>query len=224
MVLRRGLGEPHVAGIAGKLPALARPRDRVAVADLAARRVDQVGAAFHLGDQLLVEHVLRLRVQRCVDRDHVARLHERLGVVVEGDAELLLDLGREAMAVGVVQPGLERLQAAQHRRADASGGHGPDLHALQVVGARGAVGDVPPAAQHPFVRGDVVAHQREDHHHDVLRDADAVRVGHLGNRHPAFDRGLQVDVIRADPRRHGELQLRSLGDALGHQVCRPERL
>ena len=29
--------------------------------------------------------------------------------------ELLLDLGREAMAVGVVQTDLERLQAAQHR-------------------------------------------------------------------------------------------------------------
>src|SRR5439155_22994150 len=55
VVLGCRLGEPHVAGIAGELPALARLCDRVAVADLAARRVDPVGAALPLGDQLLVE-------------------------------------------------------------------------------------------------------------------------------------------------------------------------
>ena len=72
MILRRGLREPDVAGIAGKLAALKRPGNRVAVADLAARRVDEIGAALHLRDHLFVEEIFGLRVQRRVDRDDVA--------------------------------------------------------------------------------------------------------------------------------------------------------
>ena len=51
-----------------------RPHDRVAIADLAARRVDEIGAGLHLGDQLLVEQAFGLGVQRGVDRDDVADL------------------------------------------------------------------------------------------------------------------------------------------------------
>ncbi len=115
---------------------------------------------------------------------------------MEGDAELALDLLWQAVAVGVVQADLERLQPPQHRRADAPGGDRADLHALQVIRARDAVGDVPAAVDHPLVGGDVVAHEREDHHHHVLGDADAVRVRHLGDRQadarspPAGRRGL----------------------------------
>ena len=60
-------------------------------------------------------------------RDH------RLGVLVEGDAELALEASRQPVAVGVVQADLERLQAAQHGRPDAPGGDGADLHPLEVV-------------------------------------------------------------------------------------------
>ena len=70
-----------------------------------------------------------------------------------------------------------------------------DLHALQVVGALDAVGDVPAAVDDPLVGGDVVAHEREDHHHDVLGDADAVAVGDLGDGDAVLDRRLQVDVV-----------------------------
>src|SRR5262245_48076036 len=42
VVLRRRLGEPDVACVAGELPRLQRTHDRVPVADLGARGVDQV--------------------------------------------------------------------------------------------------------------------------------------------------------------------------------------
>ena len=128
------------------------------------------------------------------------------------------------MAIGVVQADLERLQPAQHRRADPARADGADLHALEVVRARDRVGDVPAAVEDDLVRGDVVADEREDHHHDVLGDADAVRVADLGDGQPAVDCRLQVDVVRADPGRDGELQVRRLGDPLRRQVRGPERL
>ena len=133
VVLRGRLREPHVTCVARELSALARPRDGVPVADLPPRGVHEIRAALHLRDQLVVEHVLRLRVQRRVDRDDVADGDERLDVLVERDAELLLDLRGETMAVGVVQADLERLQPSEHRRADPAGGDRPDLHAFEVV-------------------------------------------------------------------------------------------
>jgi pyruvate dehydrogenase complex dehydrogenase (E1) component len=54
------------------LTAFARPRDRVAITDLAARGVHEIRAALHLADQLVVEEVLGLRMQRGVDRHYVA--------------------------------------------------------------------------------------------------------------------------------------------------------
>ena len=87
---------------------------------------------------------------------------------MEGEAELLLDLLRQAMLVVVVQLDVERLQAAQHGEADAAGGDRADVHAFEVIGALDAIGDVPAAPDDPAVGGDVVADQRQDHHDDVL--------------------------------------------------------
>ena len=128
------------------------------------------------------------------------------------------------MTIGVVQLDVERLQAAQHGQADAAGRDGSHLHALEVVRALDAVGDVPAASHDPSVGGDVVAHQREDHHDDVLGDADRVRVGDLGDGDPAVDRRLQVDVVGADARGDGDLQIPRLGDPLGSEVGGPEGL
>jgi len=72
MIARRRLREPDVTGITGELSTLERTNDGIAIADLAARGVHEVGAALHLRDQCIVEQALRLRVQRCVDRDDVA--------------------------------------------------------------------------------------------------------------------------------------------------------
>jgi hypothetical protein len=77
VILRRRLREPDVAGVPGKLSARERPDNGIAVADLAARRIDQVRAAFHRADERVVEQMLGLGVQRAVDRDHVRGISAR---------------------------------------------------------------------------------------------------------------------------------------------------
>ena len=58
----------------------------------------------------------------------------------------------------------------------------------------------------------------------MLRHADAVGVGDLGDGDTVLDSRLQIDVVGSDPRRDRQLQLRRLGDPLGRQVGGPERL
>ena len=100
----------------------------------------------------------------------------------------------------------------------------PDVHALQVVGTLHAIGDVPTAFGGPPVRRDEVAHQCQDLHHRVLGDADAVAVGHLGDRDAALFRRLEIHMVRADARGHRQLEFGRLRDALLGQVRRPKRL
>ena len=91
------------------------------------------GAALHLADQGVVEEVLGLWMEGCVDRDHVADGHHRLGVQVVGDAELALDLVRESVSIGVVQSHLKRLQPPEDSGTDPAGSDRPDLHSFEVV-------------------------------------------------------------------------------------------
>src|SRR3546814_6373918 len=72
MVLGRGLREPDVSRIAGKLAALECAHDRIAIGQLAARGVDQIGTALEALERLVVDHVLGLRMERYVERDDVA--------------------------------------------------------------------------------------------------------------------------------------------------------
>ena len=58
----------------------------------------------------------------------------------------------------------------------------------------------------------------------MLGDADRVAVGDFGDRDPALDRRLQVDMVGADPGGDRELEILRLGDALGGQIGRPEGL
>ena len=74
VVPRRRLREPDVSGVARELSAFERPHDRVAIADLAARGVHEIGPALHLGEKPVVEQVLGLGVKRRVDRDDIANL------------------------------------------------------------------------------------------------------------------------------------------------------
>ena len=218
------LGEPHVAGVAGELAAFEGPDDRVAIADLAARGVHEIGAALHLGEQLVVEEVLRFRMKRRIDRHNVTDLDHVLDIRMPGEVEFLLDRLRQPVPIVVMQMHVEGLEPAKHGEADAAGGDRADVHALDIIGARDAVGDVPAALHHPLVGGNVVPHEPEDHHHDVFGDADRIAVGDLGDRDPAVDRGLKVDVVGADAGGDGELQLLGLGDPIGRQIGRPEGL
>src|SRR5207248_1319552 len=143
---------------------------------------------------------------------------------VERQVQLPLDGGGQPVPVRVVQVDVEGREPAQYGGADPPGGDRPDVHALDVVRACDAVGDVPAAVEHDLVGGQVVAHLRKDHHHHVLGDADAVAVGHFGDGDAVLDGGVEVDVVRADSGGDGELQLRRPRDPFRGQVGGPERL
>ena len=123
-----------------------------------------------------------------------------------------------------MQLDVEWLETPEHGGADATRRNRADVHALEVVRARDAIGDVPTTVDYPLMRRQIIAHQRENHHYDMLGYADAIAVGHLGDGHPPRHRCLQVNMIRANTGGDRELQLAGLGDSLGCQVGRPERL
>ena len=89
VVLRRGLHVPHVAAVARELPALERLRDRVLVADRAARGVDDPGALLEVLEQLGVAEAARALVQGAVDGDDVALGDEVLQVLDTASSNLL---------------------------------------------------------------------------------------------------------------------------------------
>jgi len=162
VVLGRRLREPDVASVACDLAALEGVADVVAVGKLAASRVDDVGATLEQLEGVLVEHVLRLRVEWAVERENIeVRVHVLRGLVV-GQVELLLHFGGKAVAIAVVQLHIKRVHAAQDSKANATGGDRAEVHALHVVRALDAVGDVPAAIHDRLVGRDVVAHQGEN--------------------------------------------------------------
>ena len=58
----------------------------------------------------------------------------------------------------------------------------------------------------------------------MLGDADRVAVGDLGDRDPALDRGLQVDMVRADPGGDAILRFFALAIRSAVMIGGPERL
>ena len=224
VVSRCRLREPDVTGVSGELSAFECSHDGISVADLPPGGVDYVSASLHRRDELVVEEMLRLGMKRRVDRDDVAIRDHRGRGLVEGETQLLLHLCRKSVTVGVMQLDVERLQAPQDSEADPAGCDGPDGHAFDVIRPLDAIGDVPTAVDDPLVRRNVVANERQDHHHDVLRDADAVRVRDLDHRDSSVDRRLNVDVVRSDSGGDRELEVPCLGDPLSGQVRRPEWL
>ena len=100
------------------------------------------------------------------------------GVTGLGVWQFVNDGGRPSATLTAVAPTGD---AGVRARADAASGEDSDIHALQVIGAGHSVGDVPAAVYDDLVLRDVVANEREYLHHRVLRDADRVAVGHLGN-------------------------------------------
>src|SRR5687767_8935586 len=119
---------------------------------------------------------------------------------------------------------IERLHAAQHREPDAARSDSADIHAFDVVRALDAVRNVPAALYDPVVRRDVISHERQDHHHDVLGHADAVAIRHFRNGDAAVHGRLQVRVVGADAGSDDKLELRRLCDQVRGCVRGPEWL
>ncbi len=71
---------------------------------------------------------------------------------------------------------------------------------------------------------DVVTHKRQDHHDSVFRNTDAITKGNLAYRYVVVDRGLQIDVVRADPGRDSQFEVRRLRNPFGCNVRGPKWL
>lgn len=176
----------------------------------------------HLADQLLVEQTTGLLVQRAVDSDDVTLSKHLLEVLDTSAANLLLLLWGQGLVV-VVQEllAVEGLEAAQDTLADAADGDGADDLVLEVELILGGGGDVPLTGLDHLVGGHEVAHQQQDGHDDVLGDGDDVGAGHLGDGDAAVGlvSGVQIDMVGADTRGDGELQVLGLGETLSGQVA-----
>ena len=103
MIVRRWLREPDIPGIAGEMAALEGADNRIAVADLGARCVHDVGATLHLRDELVVEEILGLWMQRRIDRDHVADLDHVFDRGVPGETELHLQSAGQALPIEIME-------------------------------------------------------------------------------------------------------------------------
>jgi hypothetical protein len=67
MILGSGLWIPDITGVSGKLATLQCANNRFTIADQTTGGVDEISAALHLADQVIVEEVERAGMQRSVD-------------------------------------------------------------------------------------------------------------------------------------------------------------
>jgi len=224
VILRGGLGEPHVTCVTGETAILKGGADVVAVADLTTSGVHNVSTSLHLVDHVVIKQMLSLRVERAVDGDNVAVRNHVFHSGVIGQVELGLNVSRETMSVIVVKLNIEGIKSAENGKTDTTRRNGTDVHAFKIVGTRDTVSDVPSTRHNLLVGGNVIADKGEDHHDDVFSNADGVAESDLSDCNVAGASSFQVDVIRADTGGETHLKVRGLSNALCRDIGRPKRL
>ena len=138
------------------------------------RGVSQI-TFLHPGDELLVEHALRLLVQRAVDRDDITLGQHFLERVDPSTSYFLLGLAFKGLVVEVEELlAVERLEAPQNTLADAADADGTDDFVLNVPAVLGDGGHVPVPAFDLLVRRHKISDEDESGHDDMFCDADNV--------------------------------------------------
>ena len=145
-----------------------------------------------------------------------ARVQQRVEVDLL-HAEVLRPLGREERVVGD-HPHLQAMGAVGHDRADIAAADQPqhlahELHAHEPV-------LLPLAAAGRAVGGGDLARQGQHQRDRVLGRGDRVAERRVHHHHAALGRGLDVDVVDADPRPADHLQPRRRGQHLGGDLGR----
>jgi hypothetical protein len=79
------------------------------------RGVHDISAALHLGEQGVVEQMIRLGMKRAIDGDDVAGLDHALDRRMPGQVQLLLGRFGKPVAVGVMQLDVEGREPAFSR-------------------------------------------------------------------------------------------------------------
>ena len=199
------------------MPRLHGVSEILLVDDAAARAVDEAHALLHACDCLLVEHVLRIGIERHVHRDEI-RLLDHFIERADGDAHrlgtLLVDVRIVADDVHI-----EGERALGDARADAP--HADDAERLAAQLDTDVLLAIPLALLHRLVGdGDVAAH-RKHHRHRMLRRRDRIAARRIDDDDAARRRRRHVDVVDADASAADDLELRRLvDDVLRHFRCR----
>jgi hypothetical protein len=143
---------------------------------------------------------------------------------MESKVQLLLNPPGKWMTLGVVQFNVKGFQSPQYGQTDSAGSNRSNVHTFEIVRTRDTIRDVPSAVPRDLMSRQVVANQRQNHHHSVFGDANTVRKGLFGYRDTGFDGRVQVHVVGADPCRDGEFQFLRFPDPICSKVGGPKRL
>ena len=207
-------------------PALERAHDGVAVADLPARRVDEVRATLHPSRSAASS-------KRCSVSGWSGALIVTTSQTSTSDSTVswnvtpssLLDVGGQPVPVGVV----ERRPRTASAAAAPPSRYGPRRRSRPACppGRRSARRSRRCSSRPRPPTGTTGCSCGRAPRIIITTCSETLmllRVGDLGDGDAALDRGLQVDVVGADAGRDRELQVRGLRDSLGGQVRGPERL
>src|ERR1700691_343951 len=134
MLCRRWLRKPDIPGIPCELTVFQRLNDRVAVANLRARRIYKIGPALHALQNAFIEKAFGGWIERRIDGNDVAHLYHLFRGRVIGETELTLNLFRKLMARSVVQLDIEWLQSSQYSQSDSACRNRTNVHSFEVVG------------------------------------------------------------------------------------------
>mmetsp|Transcript_3785 Transcript_3785/g.6436 ORF Transcript_3785/g.6436 Transcript_3785/m.6436 type:complete len:205 (-) Transcript_3785:455-1069(-) len=175
----RRLREPHIACIATNMSAIHCVRQRILVDNLASRRIHNKRARFASLQHFAVKQVFRTAVQRTIDGDHVQLRHHRLHSVMKCHTQRLLLFRRQSLNVIVMQSTVKRFQSLQYAITDSTCRDRTHLFTFQIPGAVRNCSNIPFALNHLFVRRYIVAYQRQDLHHYMLRYGHDIGASHF---------------------------------------------
>lgn len=94
MICRRRLRKPDITSIARELTIFKSANNSVAVANLGARRVDEIGPALHALRKAFIEKAFGGRIERRVDRNNIAHFYHLFRGWVIVETKLTLNLFR----------------------------------------------------------------------------------------------------------------------------------
>lgn len=221
---RGGLGEPHIASVAGKMAGLEGSGYSIFVNDGAAGGVDEVGSCIdmsakgdmipagtsivtvsptllHLANQLRVEEASGALVQRAVDGHDVAACEQLIHGIDALAPNLLLLVLAERLVVKVEELlAVEASETTQDTLSNTADAHCSDNLALQIILLLSSGGDIPLTTLYLFMSRNKVANQDEDGHDDVLSDGYDIAAGDFGDGDTAVRLvgGIEVDMVRTD--------------------------
>lgn len=218
---RDRLGREHVEG-RRRDPAVLQGLDQgLRIDQVSPRQVDEDHAASHPAERIPIDQAARLGRRRAMQRDDVRLGQESLQV--EGQAAGPADLRRVDGRVMDQEPAAERPQPGRDLPADPAEPHDPDREVAQgphpIDRRRGP--PIPSADAEAI--GHDLAGRRQDEGQGMVRHLVDAVVGHVADRDAPGPRGLEVDVVHADPvsdddpgaphaRDHARVEVRELGE------------